>query len=147
MIRDPKIKDIRAVADSVEALDFSQWFPYSKITVEDRRSFADGGFTIYLWINDVRALILTRSHGGLKVNARLHNPAFLQVFAEGWYRNDDTWVGTYKDVAQRAVARYAEAVDFAITELSEISDPTESQSERLEVLWRMKLGQPTAHLR
>lgn len=142
MIRDPKIKDIGAIADSVEALDFSQWFPYSQISVTEKRSFAEDGRSIYLWINDIAGVRLIRSHGGLKVRADLHSPGFLEVSAGPWFQQDSLWIGTYKDVAQRAIARYAEAVDMYIEELSQFTDPLDHQVRQLEVLWRIKLGQP-----
>lgn len=142
MIRDPKIKDIRAVADSVEALDFTTWFPYSKITVEDKRSFADDGYTIYLYIDDIAGIRLIRRHGGLKVQADIYSPGFLEVNMGHWYRQDSLWIGTYKDVAQRAVGLYAEAVDIYIEKLSQITDPQGHHVRQLEILWRIKLGQP-----
>jgi hypothetical protein len=141
MIRDLNLKDPGAIVLSLNALDYGDYFPHSKITAMPKRNFSVERFVIYLRINEENVIRFNRYHGGLKISAEIAIPELFRSVSIFDYSSDAHWVGTYKDVAVKAIALFSHAVDVEIAYLSAKSDLSPIiETQQLEKLWRLKLG-------
>lgn len=141
MIRDPKIKDPDTIVQSLDALDYGDYFPHSKITAMPKRNFSVERFVIYLRINEENVIRFSRYHGGIKICAEIAITELFRTVSIFDYASDAHWVGTYKDAAVKAVALFSHAVDVEIAYLSAKSDLSPIiETQQLEALWRLKLG-------